>query len=203
MLKSDFTREQRFLCSRQSVAKMPKQMQADLRAKKIRFIDSDILHTSEISEAGGIYDLLRTTNEKEVGISDFDSNKLETGVNVAVGRIKIAYGKAPTEDGKKANQITYSSDITAFPTALLRAKLIFKQDNKTLLSLPVERFTVGAKSSKVQGEEDVLHLGTPMILIQQKTTHIQLEFNPNDGMDSGAHNHFFMVRTMGTETAAR
>ncbi len=201
MLKTDFSKEQRFLLAKK--AQFTKQMQADLAAGGVRFVDSDITHSAEISEAGGIYDLLRTTNDKQVGISDFDSNKLEAGVNAAVGRIKIGYGKAATADNKTAAAIAYSSDASLFPLELLRAKLIVKQDNKTLMRLPVERFTVAAKSTKVQGEEDVLHLGTPFVLVEQKPISIQLEFNPNAGITAGTDDHFLQVRLMGTETSSR
>jgi hypothetical protein len=201
MLKTDFTKEQRFLLAKK--ATFTKQMIAELQAGRVRFVDSDITHSSEISEAGGIYDLLRTTNDKEVGVSDFDSNKLEAGVNAAIGRIKLGYGKAATLDNKTAANIAYSSDSSVFPVELLRAKLIVKQDNKTLLRLPVERFTVAAKSTKVQGEEDVLHLGTPFVLIEQKPISIQLEFNPNAGITAGADDHFLQVRMMGVETSSK
>lgn len=201
MLKTDYTREQRFLQSK--AALFPKQTQADMTAGKIRFMDSDITHTAEISEAGGIYDLLRTTNDKEVGISDFDSNKLEAGVNAAIGRIKIGYGKAATADGKTAAEISYSSKVTDFPVELLRAKFIMKQDNKVLCRIPVERFTVGDASPKTQGEEDVLHLGTPIVLVEQKPVDIQLEFNPGAGITAGTDDHFIQVRLMGTETASK
>ncbi len=201
MLKSDYTKEQRFLKGKQDL--FPKQTLAELKAGKVRFIDSDITHTAEISEAGGIYDLLRTTNDKEVGKSDFDSNKLEQGVNVAVGRIKIGYGKDATVNNTTADKIAYSSDVSVFPVELLRAKLIIKQDGKTLMKLPVERFTVSDKSAKTQGEEDVLHLGTPVILIEQKPIDIQLEFNPGAGITAGADDHFIQVRLIGTETATK
>lgn len=201
MLKTDFTKEQRFLLAKK--AEFTKQMQADLEAKRVRFIDSDIAHIANISEAGGIYDLLRTTNDKTVGVSDFDSNKLETGVNVAVGRVKVAYGKDASANNTKAHKINYSSDIAAFPPELLRAKLIISQDGKTMMRLPVERFLVSDKSSKTQGEEDVLHLGTPFILIEQKPVNIQLEFNPESGITAGTDDHFLQVRLMGTETSAR
>lgn len=201
MLKTDYTREQRFLLEKKS--KFPQQTQKELVEGRLRFMDSDVAHACEISEAGGIYDLLRTTNDKVVGISDFDSNKLETGVNVAVGRIKLAYGKALSADNKKANEIQYSSDISVFPEALKKAKLIIKQDNKTELKLPVERFTVSDKSSKTQGEEDVLILGTPIILVEQKPVNIQLEFNPNQGIVAGVDDHFIQVRLIGTETATK
>ncbi len=201
MLKTDFSKEQRFLLAKK--AAFTKQMQAELATGKVRFVDSDIAHCAEISDAGGIYDLLRSTNDKEVGISDFDSNKLEAGVNAAIGRIKVGYGKAATADNKSASAISYSSDASVFPVELLRAKLIVKQDNKTLMRLPVERFTVADKSPKVQGEEDVLHLGTPFVLIEQKPISIQLEFNPNAGITAGTDDHFLQVRLMGTETSAR
>ncbi len=202
ILKTDTTREQRFLLSNFKANKFPKQTQEDWKNGKIRFIDSDITHTSDISEGGGIFNLLTSTNDKEIGISDFDSNKLEAGVNVAVGRIKIGYGTA-TAGTSTAAAITYSSDISNFPSALLRAKLIIKQDNKVLHRIPIERFTVAAASQKVQGEEDVLHLGTPIVLQEQKPVDIQLEFSRELGMEAGTDDHFIQVRFIGTETAAR
>lgn len=201
LLNSDYTRAMRFLMSKKS--SFPKQTQLDFNEKKIRFADSDINHTANISEAGGIYDLLRSTNDKEVGISDFDSNKLETGVNVAVDKIKLGYGKAPAADKKTAAAINFTSLRSALPVELLSAKLIIKQDGKVLAKLPVERFTTGANSQKVQGEEDALLLGTPIVLIEQKPIDLQLEFGPNTNMNAGTDDHFLQVRLMGTETSSK
>ncbi len=201
MLKTDYTKAQRFLLDKKNM--FPKQTLADLEAGRIRFIDSDTTHCAEVSEAGGIYDLLRTTNDKTVGISDFDSNKLEAGVNVAVDRIKLSYGKDAAANNTPANKISFSSKASVFPVDLLRAKLIIKQDNKTLLRLPVERFTHAADSALTQGEEDVLHLGSPLLLIEQKPVSIQLEFNPDAGITAGTDDHFVQIRLIGTETSAR
>ena len=202
LLRSDYTREQRFLLNK-APKMFPKQTLADLHKGKLRFMDSDIMHTAEISGAGGIFDLLRTTNDKQVGISDFDSNKLDAGINVAVGKIKIGYGKAPSADNKTAADIVYSSKLADFPAELLRAKLIIKQDNKVVGRYPIERFTQQADSTKVQGEEDALILGTPIILIEQKPIDIQLEFNPEKGMVAGTDDHFIQIRFIGTETSSK
>ncbi len=201
MLKTDYTKEQRSLVAKKGL--MNKQMQSDFAAGKVRFMDSDINHIAEISTAGGVYDLLRTTNDKVIGVSDFDSNKLEAGVNASIGRIKIAYGTALTADATEVKDISFSSLASAFPEVLKRAKLIIKQDNKTLLKLPVERFTVGAVSSHAQGVEDTLELGTPVTLIEQKPVDIQLEFGPDAAMVQGLNDHYIQVRMMGTETAAK
>lgn len=166
-------------------------------------MDSDINHIVEISTAGGVYPLLRTTNDKVVGVSDFDSNKLEAGVNAAIERIKVAYGKDATVNNTEIKDIAFSSLASAFPEVLKRAKLIIKQDNKTLLKLPVERFTHGAASQKTQGEEDSLELGTPLVLIEQKPVDIELEFGADSAMVQGADDHYLQVRLMGTETAAK
>jgi len=201
MLKTDYTKGQRVLVAKKG--KMTRQMQADFQAKKVRFMDSDINHIAEISTAGGVFDLLRTTNDKVVGESDFDSNKLEAGVNAAIERIKIAYGKDATANNTPISGISFSSLASAMPEVLKRAKLIIKQDNKTLLKLPVERFTHGAASTKTQGEEDALELGTPIVLIEQKPVDIQLEFGADAAMVAGADDHYLQVRLMGTETAAK
>jgi hypothetical protein len=157
---------------------MTRQMQTEFREKRVRYMDCDINHIAEISTAGGVYDLLRTTNDKVVGVSDFDSNKLEAGVNAAIERIKIAYGKDATINNTPVSEIVFSSLASAMPEVLKRAKLILKQDNKTLLRLPLETFTHGAASTKTQGEEDAKELGVIPVLIEQKPIEIQLEFGP-------------------------
>lgn len=201
LLKNDFTREQRFLLAKQSL--FTKQTQMDLASKKLRFMDADVMHACDITEAGGIFDLLRTTNDKQVGLSDFDSNRLDNGQNVCVGRLRFAIAKAPKSDGKTADKVVYSTDFKDFPAELLNAKLMIKQDSKILCSLPVERFTTKAGSTKVQGEEDVLHLGTPIILVEQKPISVQLEFNPTSGINAGTDNVFVQVRFIGTQTSSK
>nr|WP_321453583.1 hypothetical protein [uncultured Carboxylicivirga sp.] len=201
MLKTDYTKGQRALVDKKGL--MTRQMQTEFKEKRVRFMDSDTNHIADITTAGGVYDLLRTTNDKVVGTSDFDSNKLETGVNVAVEKIKVGYGKAAVADNTPIKDIIFSSLAGAFPEPLKRAKLIIKQDNKTLLKLPVERFTHGAASTKTQGEEDALELGVPLILIEQKPIDIQIEFGQGADIVAGTDKHYLQVRLMGTETAAK
>ncbi len=204
--KSDFSREQVFLYAKKG--QFPKQTQLDMREGKVRFMDADRAHCAEITSAGGTYDLLKSTNDKLVGVSDFDSNKLDAGVNVGVGRIKLAYGTVSsvtyTTLEKQIANASFSSKVADFPTQLLRAKLNVKQDGKVLCSLPVERFTHAVGSTKVQGEEDVLHLSTPIILTEQKPVSIQLEFNSDAGIEAIADTaQLVQVRFMGTETASK
>ncbi len=202
LLNSDFTREQRFLLAKKEL--FPKQTQADLAAKKLRFMDADILHTAKINEAGGgTYEMLVSTNDKVVGISDFDAQHLENGQNVGVGRIRLAFGKAAKSENKTADKVKYTTLFNDFPVELLRAKLIVKQDSKVLTKLPVERFTTGKMSEKTQGEEDVLHLGTPIVLVEQKPINIQLEFSSTSGIDAGTDDYFVQVRFIGTETSSK
>ncbi|MCT4588358.1 MAG: hypothetical protein N4A71_11085 [Carboxylicivirga sp.] len=181
--------------------KFSRQTQADFDTNKLRFLDADLLHSAEITEGGGNFDLLKSTNDKVIGISDLDGDKLEPGVNIAVDRIKFSYGKAAASGSPTAASISYSSLVSAFPPELLRAKLAISQDRKTKLRLPVERFTQQANSPKVQGEEDVLHLGSLIFLEENKPIEIQLEFE--DAINAGADKHFVQVRCMGTETASR
>lgn len=200
---TDFTRAQRFL--KAFTDKFPKQTQDDLANGKIRFVDTDLMHACNITASGGIYDLLRTNNDKQVGVSDLDSNKLEPGVNIAVDRIKLSYATILTASviATTISDLDYNSNFAGVPTELKRAKLVIKQEGKTLLRLPVERFLVAAASPKSQGEEDCLILGTPIVLIEQKPLLIQLEFNPSKNMVVNTFSHFLQVRFMGTETASR
>lgn len=185
----------------------------DILSKNARFMEADLLHRADISSAAGIYDILRPHQDREVGVSDFQGNQTDPGVNVAVGRIRIGYATVPEfeADGvtpnpayatARANSVVYSNTLAAIPSELRSAKLIVQQDNKTLFSLPVERFTVGATSSKVQGEEDVLVLQTPIMLAERKEIKARLEFSPSQEMSDGAK-HFFEVRLMGVQTASK
>lgn len=201
MLKTDSTRSHRFLKLMGKKKKFSRQTQADFQTGKLRFLDADLLHSAEITEGGGNYDLLKSTNDKVVGISDLDGDKLEPGVNIAVDRIKLAYGKDAAANNPTAASVSYSSLLSAFPVELLRAKLVIKQDSKTKLRLPVERFTQQANSPKVQGEEDCLHLGSLIFLEENKPIEIQLEFE--DAINAAADKHFVQCRFMGTETASR
>jgi len=201
MLKTDSTRSHRFLKLMGTKGKFSKQTQDDFKTGKVRFLDADLLHTAEITEGGGNYDLIKSTNDKVVGVSDIDGDRLEPGINIAVDRIKLAYGKDAATNNPTAATVTYSSQISAFPVQLLRAKFVIKQDGKTKLRLPVERFTQSANSQHVQGVEDCLHLGSLILLEEQKPIVFQLEFE--DAMNAGSDKHFIQVRAFGTETASR
>lgn len=197
----DLTSDQRWLYNKSH--NFSKQSQLDLAANKLRFIDSDIMHIANISAAAGTFDLLDSTNDKIVGLSDFDKNKLETGQNAAITKIKVAYGKDATANNTIAQKINFDSKTGGFPVELLRAKLVIRQDNKVLLRIPVERFTHAADSTMVQGNEDVMKLGTPLILVEQKPISLQLEFNNQAPIVQGTYDHYLQVRLMGTETTSK
>ncbi|WP_044208424.1 hypothetical protein [Flammeovirga sp. OC4] len=185
----------------------------EILAGNARFMEADLLHRAEITTGAGIYNILLSNNDKDVGVSDLQGNMTDPGVNIAVGRVRIGYAKVNEflEDGSTPNpeyatanaqNVIYDNALKDLPVELRPAKLKVQQDNKTLFSLPVERFTVGSVSSKVQGEEDVLALQTPIILAERKEIKIQLEFSPSKEMPDGAK-HFFEVRFMGVQTASK
>ncbi|GAA4839683.1 hypothetical protein [Algivirga pacifica] len=204
MKTQDTTREQRFLFKKaQKAGDIFEATRREILEGKARFMDADVTHRHDITNGAGIYNLLLPTNDKIVGISDFQGNQLDPGMNVAAGRIKIGYGKAATAGNPKPQDIVYSSKKGDFPKELLNAKLIVIQDSKTLMKLPVERFTVGADSSKAQGEEDALALSTLLLLAERKEIKVQLEFHPSQEMPDGADAHFFEVRFIGTQTVSK
>lgn len=185
----------------------------DIIKGNARFMESDVLHRANITTGAGIYNILLSNQDKDVGVSDFQGNQNDPGVNIAVGRVRIGYAKVDEfeADGVTPNaayatatakNAIYTNSLSEIPVELRPAKLKVLQDNKTLFSLPVERFTVGNVSSKVQGEEDVLLLQTPIVLAERKEIQIQLEFSPTQEMPDGAK-HFFEVRLMGVQTASR
>ncbi|WP_053405034.1 hypothetical protein [Persicobacter sp. CCB-QB2] len=197
-MTQQFSRAIQFLHKRKG--KLPRQTQEEFAKKSIRITDADVVHASDISNAGSVHPLLRSTNQKVVGVSDFNENTLDVGQNVAVDKIKLGYiMKAKDYVGSPAS-VKYSSDYASFPAELLNSKFLIKQDGKTLLSLPVERFTHAAKSTKVQGEEDTYHLDTPILLIEKKIIEMVIEFNPDQAMDESVGRHFFQVRLMGAQT---
>ncbi|GAA4850969.1 hypothetical protein [Algivirga pacifica] len=200
---ADTSVEQRFLFRKAKTNKggiFEATRQAILKGD-VRFAEADITHRSDISGGSSIKDLLLPTNDKVVGLSDLQGSMLDPGVNAAIGRLKVGYAaNDPVANPNfTAADVIYSSDIALFPKELLNAKLQFIQDGKQLLSLPVSRFTTAAKSSKVQGVEDVLHLNTLMLLVERKDIKVRLEFSPSQVMPAGVQ-HFLEVRLMGTQT---
>ncbi|MEH0157375.1 hypothetical protein V6R21_24900 [Limibacter armeniacum] len=125
MKTQDTTREQRFLFKKaQKPGDIFEATRKEILEGKARFMDADVTHRHDISNGAGIYNLLLPTNDKIVGISDFQGNQLDPGMNVAAGRIKIGYGKAASAGNPKPQDILYSSKKTDFPKELLNANPI-------------------------------------------------------------------------------
>ena len=77
MLKTDSTRSHRFLKALGDNKKFTRQTQADYNNGKLRFLDADLLHSADITEGGGIYELLKSKSEEVGRINFFDTQSLQ------------------------------------------------------------------------------------------------------------------------------
>lgn len=189
------------------IAKKAKQLDAntrDLLAKgEMRYTDGDFYHRSKISASSNIENLIESTNEKIVGVSNIDKNRLPAGENLALQHLGVRYAEAAT--GTDIAAVTgWTTDKASVPAALLNAELTIVQDQKTLVRLPVARFFSEAKSEKLNGVEDVCELNSIQLIKADTPITAQIEYAEGQSVAAASGNDAFIeVRFLGDKTTTK
>jgi len=144
-------------------------------AGKIKPTDSE-LYVRKAVTPGGSVNLLEGVSAAEIGITNFDGQRLDSDRYFIIDALTVNYGTAST--GTSAKAVDYS---TALPAALKNANLVIRQDNEVILRLPVSSIN-DAKNTDDRYRE----LGAFALLRDQKTISIDLEFPAGADLGAGA-----------------
>ncbi|MDO5106485.1 hypothetical protein [Capnocytophaga sp.] len=91
------------------------------------------LYVNSKFAAGGVANLLTSNAVAEVGVTNFDGNKLEADRYFVADAITVQYGEGTAASDKVYN-IKYD---VALPAVLLASHLVIRQKNEVIVKLPV------------------------------------------------------------------
>ncbi|ATA67276.1 hypothetical protein RCZ02_16650 [Capnocytophaga felis] len=93
---------------------------------------SELFAQSKYS-AGGLSNILTGNVTREVGVTNFDGNKLENDRCFVIEGVTLMYGEG--ESSKKVYEIAYD---TKLPAILKSSNLLIRQNNMVLVNLPIQ-----------------------------------------------------------------
>lgn len=158
----------------------------------VRPTDSELFIRKNMGTgANGSINLLSGVTTAEIGVTNFNGNKLDSDRIFVLDALTINYGVAA--DNTAVSAVDYS---TALPAALKCANLVVKQNGKTLVSLPVS-----AIADAKYTDERYRELAGFQLLEDGKTISIELEFAAGSDFVAGAGNQAYVeVVFRGMET---
>ncbi|GIZ16215.1 hypothetical protein [Capnocytophaga catalasegens] len=115
------------------------------------------LYVNTIFTAGGNVPLLTGNITQEVGITNFDGNKLEDKRYFVIDGVTIQYGEG-TKATDKVFAVKYDKEL---PAVLLSSTLVIRQKNEIVLKLPVASIEMAKKSFEVYRKLGALALLEP------------------------------------------
>jgi len=165
--------------------------------------DRVLILTGEITSAGS-KEYFQEIVKKELGVTNFDGNKLNVGRNAAVTHVAFMYDTVTaagnTEDWKEIVK-TLAFDKAA-PGALLNADTRFEDDVKPLIELPV--FEMHNTETTQTNDQKYRALGDLRILEAEKAFQFHINVpSGKTGLDVSTNRHFFKLVMRVGETVPR
>ena len=124
--------------------------------------DKTIYIAKSLKGMGGIVKLIDVNTKKEVGVTNFDGNKLNVGRDYIIDGVRVLY------DGTVVSPKDGTWEDT-MPKELLNAEIRIKQDNQLLFDMPVSDM-VNFKN------DDFRDISTSPIIRSGEEFEIELEF---------------------------
>lgn len=147
------------------------------RAGKLKPTDSELYVRKGVTPGGSV-NLLEGMSASEIGITNFDGQRLDADRIFVISEVTVNYGIATT--GTSAKAVDY---VTALPLALKNSHLVVKQDNEVILKLPITSINESKSSDNRYRELEAFAL-----LQDQRTTSVDIEFPAGADLAPGAGN---------------
>ncbi|MFL0077015.1 hypothetical protein V3A08_07450 [Tenacibaculum maritimum] len=139
---------------------------------EIKPMPSEVYVNKEITVGGGTIDLLKGSANNEVGVTNFDGNKLDDGRAFAVDG--VAFHIAIGDSGAHPYNVDYDKGVQSSEFQPFQfANLVLKQNNEILVKLPISSIENGKENFSEYRDLD-------LTLISPKTkVEVQIQF-PDD-----------------------
>ena len=142
--------------------------------------------------AGGNVPLLNGNSTQEVGVTNFDGNRLDNGRFFVIDSVALLYGEAA--DSKKVWEVDYNKEI---PAELKASHLVLRQNGEVITKLPVESIYQSSKT-----DERYHRLGALAVIEPTQTVDLTIETPAGSSITTanGSDKSFVQVLFKGFET---
>lgn len=156
------------------------------KGDEIKPMPSEVYVNKEITVGGGTLDLLKGSTNNEVGVTNFDGNKLDDGRAFVVDG--VAFHIAIGDAGAKPYNVDYDKGIASAEFQPFQfANLVLKQNNEILVKLPISSIENGKENFSEYRDLD-------LTLISPKTkVEVQIQFPDDVAVPSLATGKAFFV----------
>lgn len=127
-----FKNEEKYLLIERFITDITSKKGIQIPAHRLKPTASELFVQSKYT-AGGLSNILTGNVTREVGVTNFDGNKLENDRYFVIQAVTLLYGEG--ESTKKVYEIGYD---TKLPAILKSSTLLIRQNNMVLVSLPIQ-----------------------------------------------------------------
>ncbi|GET46912.1 hypothetical protein [Capnocytophaga felis] len=140
------------------------------------------LYVNSKFAAGGVANLLTSNAVQEVGVTNFDGNKLEADRYFVADAVTVQYGEGNSSD--PVYNIKYNVEL---PPVLLASHLVIRQKNEIIVKLPISAIENAKKSDAYYRKLEALALIEPNAPVEiQIETPMGSKITPSSGDTSFA-----------------
>lgn len=123
------------------------------------------LYVNALINLGGNVPLLSGNSTQEVGVTNFDGNRLDNGRFFVIDAVTLLYGEAAA--GKKVWEVAYNKEL---PAELLASTLVLRQNGEVIVKLPIASINNAKKS-----DEFYRRLGALALIEPTQTVEVTIE----------------------------
>lgn len=145
-----FLNTEEFLLAEKFLVNVTAAKGIDIPAHRLKPVAAELFAQSTYS-AGGVTNILSGNKTIEVGVTNFDGNKLPSNYHFAMSGLTVMYGEGSSS--KKLWEIDYD---TKLPAVLKSSNILVRQNNMVLVNLPIQAIVNAKESDKVYRKLDSL-----------------------------------------------
>ncbi len=162
---------------------------------RMKLVDSEVYVNNKIG-TGGVQEMLLSSAVKQVGITNFDGNRLEANRVFIING--VTFGFAVEDASSSPDEVSYKfpKEGVALPKYLAHANLVLKQAGEVIVNLPIRSIWNGAISNR----ELYRDLGALELIEDNSAINLAIEFPINAGAPEDGKKLFASVFFKGFET---
>ncbi|HPH46951.1 MAG TPA: hypothetical protein PKU83_08090 [Chryseolinea sp.] len=172
-----------------------------IKDKRIWLEDEPLYIRTKIA-GGGEIDLLLSSLDESVGITNIDKRKLPKFVNFIVNQLQFGYGSSAIANAAKPEDVQYDSLIASVPVSLQHANFIIRQNDTPIYTIPVKQLLQQEKTREFEGDAGYV-VKYPRVIKQDVQFQVSIKFPDGKSLSSGVVDHFVEVYVKGTRTRLR
>lgn len=195
----------KFLTSEAILKKLPQDVQTAMTEGTKEIVMADFYIRKKIAGFSGIVDLIKMTDQKDVGVTNLDKAYIPKGTFFALCAVGMAYAYDAQSGNAAINtpgafRYSNSEYFTTIPTKLINSEFHLLNGNKVLFrGVRTKKFFANAYAEYgiEANDENIVILPQPKLIDHEKQVVAQLEFASSDTLTAPSNSHYIEIRLVG------